>query len=225
MSDVASTLENIKGIGPATRTAVLDQYPTLDSIDKASLEELEEVKGVGPATAKAIKAAVAKAEKQTAGTRSKAAAKEATTKSQKAGKQAGAQAKRNAKATSTSAKRNAKATGTAARKAASDVGTAGRKAATQIADAASDSVEGTVVELREARSRVGDQADNAAQQVKAAFTSIQNILTAALEAGRESLPEAQRQVKAASTSVRKLGPSVVEALEKLREDRKTDKGA
>lgn len=209
MSDVATTLHNIKGIGPATRTAVLDKYPTLDSIDKASLEELEEVKGVGPATAKAIKSAVAKAEKKTAGQRSKQAAKEASTKSQKAGKKA-----------ASSARKSARSTGDATRKAAKDVSTAGKKAGSQITDAAQDTVEGTVVELREGRARVSNQADNTVQQVKAALTSLQNVITASLEAGKESLPEAQRQLKAAGTSLRKLGPTIVEALEQLREDRK-----
>ena len=191
MSDVATVLEDIKGIGPATRTAVLDAYPTLDSIDKASNEDLEAIKGVGPATAKAIKAAVAKAEKETAGTRTRAAAREAATKS---------------------------------RKSAKDARAASKKAATEVADAAQDTVEGTVVELREGASRVGEQADNTVQQVKAAMTSLQNVITAALDAGKESLPEAQRQLKAAGTSLRKLGPTIVEALEQLREERK-DKDA
>lgn len=172
MSDVATVLEDIKGIGPATRTAVLDAYPTLDSIDKASNEDLEAIKGVGPATAKAIKAAVAKAEKKTAGTRTKAASKQA---------------------------------------------------AAEVADAAKDTVDGTVVEIREGASKVGEQADVTVQQVKAAMTSLQNVISAALDAGKESLPEAQRQLKAAGTSLRKLGPTIVEALEQLREERK--KGA
>lgn len=216
MSDVATTLEDIKGIGPATRKAVLDKYKTLDSLDKASTDELEEIKGVGPATAKAIKAEVAKAEKDTAGKRTKAAAKEATTKSKKATKSAAKSAKGSAKNSGKSAKRAAKESGTAAQKAAKDVSSATKKAASEIGDAASDTVEGTVVELREGRNKVGDQADNAVQQVRAAFTSIQNIITSALDAGKESLPEAQRQLKAAGTSVRKIGPSVVEALEQLR---------
>jgi NAD-dependent DNA ligase len=210
MSDVASTLEQIKGIGPATRTAVLDAYPTLDSIDKATLAELEAVNGVGPATAKAIKSAVAKAEKSTAGTRTKKAAKSASTK-----------AKGSSKKAATAAKGNAKATGTATKKAAKDVSTASKKAATEIADAANDTVEGTVVELREAGAKVGDQADNTVQQVKAALTSIQNIISAALDAGKESLPEAQKQLKAARTSLGKLGPTVVEAIENARNSKKS----
>lgn len=209
MSDVATTLQQIKGIGPATRTAVLDAYPTLDSIDKAALEDLEEIKGVGPATAKAIKSAVAKAEKETAGRRTKRAAKEASTKSKKA---------------ASSARKSAKKTGDATRKAAKDASSAGKKAGSEIADAAQDTVEGTVVELREARGKVGDQADNTVQQVKAALTSLQNVITAALEAGKESLPEAQRQLKAAGTSLKKLGPTIVEAVEKMREER-NDKNA
>lgn len=213
MSDVASTLEGIKGIGPATRTAVLDAYPTLNSIDKATLAELEAVKGVGPATAKAIKAAVAKAEKQTAGARTRKAAKAASTKAEKSTKQAAASAKRNARATSSSTK-----------KAAKDVKAAGKKAVTEVTDAAGDAVEGTVVEFRDARAKVSDQADNTVAQVKAALTSLQNVISAALDAGKESLPEAQRQLKAAGTSLRKLGPTIVEAVEKLREDR-NDKSA
>lgn len=221
MSDVATTLQEIKGIGPATRTAVLDKYPTLDSIDKASTDDLEEIKGVGPATAKAIKAAVAKAEKETAGKRSKAATKEAATKSKTAAKKAASTSKKAGKSTADSARKSAKTTGTATRKAAKDVSTAGRKAATEVADAAQDTVEGTVVELREGASRVGEQADNTVQQVKAALTSLQNVITASLDAGKESIPEAQRQLKAAGTSLRKLGPTIVEALEQLRDDRKT----
>ena len=220
MSDVATTLQEIKGIGPATRTAVLDEYPTLDSIDKASTEDLEQIKGVGPATAKAIKAAVAKAEKDTAGTRSKRATKEAATKSRKAGRSAAGSARKAGKDTADSARRNARTAGDAGRKAAKNVSTASRKAATEVADAAQDSVEGTVVELREARERVGEQADNTVQQVRAALTSLQNVITASLEAGRESLPEAQRQLKAAGTSLRKLGPTIIEAVEQLREDRR-----
>lgn len=211
MSDVATTLQEIKGIGPATRTAVLDKYPTLDSIDKASTDELEEIKGVGPATAKAIKAAVAKAEKETAGERSKRATKEAATKSRKAGRDA-----------ATSARKAGRSTSDATRKAAKDVSSAGRKAATEVSDAAQDTVEGTVVEFREGASKVGEQADNTVQQVKAALTSLQNVITASLDAGRESLPEAQRQLKAAGTSLRKLGPTIIEALEQLREERRND---
>ena len=207
MSDVATVLEDIKGIGPATRTAVLDEYPTLDSIDKASNEDLEEIKGVGPATAKAIKAAVAKAEKKTAGTRSKAAAKEAATKSKKSASKAASDAR------------------TSGKKAASDAKTASKKAASEVADAAQDAVEGTVVEIREGASKVSEQADNTVQQVKAALTSLQNVITAALDAGKESLPEAQRQLKAAGTSLRKIGPTIIEAVEQLREDRKNDKAS
>ncbi len=207
MSDVATVLEDIKGIGPATRTAVLDAYPTLDSIDKASNEDLEEIKGVGPATAKAIKSAVAKAEKKTAGKRSKAATKEAATKSRKSASKA-----------ATSASKSGK-------QAAADAKAASKKAASEVADAAQDAVEGTVVELREGASKVGEQADNTVQQVKAALTSLQNVITAALDAGKESLPEAQRQLKAAGTSLRKIGPTLVEALEQLREERKNDKAS
>ena len=81
------------------------------------------------------------------------------------------------------------------------------------------------MEIREGASKVSEQADNTVQQVKAALTSLQNVITAALDAGKESLPEAQRQLKAAGTSLRKIGPTIIEAVEQLREDRKNDKAS
>jgi DNA repair protein RadC len=171
MSDVASTLESIKGIGPATRTAVLDAFPTLSSIDKATLAQVEAVKGVGPATAKAIKAAVTNAGKSTAGTRAKTATKSASTTVKK----------------------------------------------TSVKDVAGDVADGTKAELHDAKSKVIHQADNAQAQVKAALTSIQNIASSALDAGKESYPEAQKQIKAAMASIRKVGPALADALGKLRD--------
>jgi NAD-dependent DNA ligase len=62
VSDVVTVLESVNGVGPATRTAILDRFPTLDALAGASVEDLTEVKGVGPATASSIKDAVASAD-------------------------------------------------------------------------------------------------------------------------------------------------------------------
>lgn len=172
MTTVAETLDGIKGLGAATQTALLDAFPTLDAIDKASLKELEAVKGVGPATAKSIKAAAKKAEKETAPARLRGAAKKA-------------------------------------------------------GDAATDAVEGTVVDLRDqadevagdvkkAAGTVGDDADDTLAQVRGALTSLQQVVTAALDAGRDAWPETEKHLKAALTSVQKTGAELVDAAKGLR---------
>ena len=49
-----STLEDIPGIGPARRRALLTHFKSIANIASASPEELCEVEGVGPAQAKVI---------------------------------------------------------------------------------------------------------------------------------------------------------------------------
>ncbi len=49
-----SGLENISGVGPATRRALIRQFRTIDNIKKAKLEDLEICNGVNKKTAKQI---------------------------------------------------------------------------------------------------------------------------------------------------------------------------
>ena len=49
-----SGLESIKGVGPATRRALLSNFKTIENIKNASLEELESCKGVNKTCAKTI---------------------------------------------------------------------------------------------------------------------------------------------------------------------------
>jgi len=47
-------LESIKGVGPATRRALLRKFRTIENIKNATLQELEETKGVTKSTSKII---------------------------------------------------------------------------------------------------------------------------------------------------------------------------
>lgn len=51
---VKYSLEEIKGVGPARRRALLKHFKTIKNISEASLEELEEVSGLPVETAKAV---------------------------------------------------------------------------------------------------------------------------------------------------------------------------
>lgn len=170
-NDAATILEQVKGVGPGTRTAVLDEFPSVDALASASIEQLTEIKGVGPATAAAIKEAVS----------------------------------------------GARLTGKPT-KTASSVGTADERSA-KIAESAADvadEVEAEVVQLRNARDEIGDRADVTIAQLKGVVTSLQHIVTAALDAGKEQWPATERQLKAALTSLRKTGATLVEAARDLR---------
>ena len=50
----ASPLDDIPGIGPARKRALLHHFGTLKAIERASLADLETVPGVNAATAKAV---------------------------------------------------------------------------------------------------------------------------------------------------------------------------
>jgi excinuclease ABC subunit C len=58
-SMVASALDDVPGLGPARRKAVLDHFGTLRKLRAATVEQIAEVPGVGPATAKQIHGALA----------------------------------------------------------------------------------------------------------------------------------------------------------------------
>lgn len=58
MADAAAVLGEVKGLGDATRAAILERFPSLDALAVASRDDLTSIKGVGPATADAIAAAV-----------------------------------------------------------------------------------------------------------------------------------------------------------------------
>ena len=49
-----SLLDDIPGVGPSRRKALLDHFGSIDNIKAAGVEDLEKVKGVSPATARAI---------------------------------------------------------------------------------------------------------------------------------------------------------------------------
>jgi excinuclease ABC subunit C len=54
-SDIASGgLQEIPGVGPARKRALLRHFGTLAAIERASLTDLESVPGVNAATAKAV---------------------------------------------------------------------------------------------------------------------------------------------------------------------------
>lgn len=61
MADAEKVLDDVKGVGASTRTAILDRYPTLSALSLATAEDLTEIRGVGPATADAIRSAVGEA--------------------------------------------------------------------------------------------------------------------------------------------------------------------
>ncbi len=52
--EVATPLDGLDGIGPATRRRLLRRFGSVDNVRQASRSELEGVKGVGPATAATI---------------------------------------------------------------------------------------------------------------------------------------------------------------------------
>ena len=54
-NSIGSALDNIKGIGPAKRNALLAHFDSIDEIKNASQEELMEVKGITCANAAAIR--------------------------------------------------------------------------------------------------------------------------------------------------------------------------
>ncbi len=169
--DPAKVLEQVKGVGAATRTAVLDAFPTLNALEEASTDDLTEIKGVGPSTAAAIKEAVAEAR----------VADDADA-------------------------------------VVADVGRADQARARVAATAAKTKkeLEAEVVKLESARDNVSAQADTLITQVKGAITSLQNIITAALDAGKDQWPQTERQLKAALTSLRKTGRTLVDAAKELR---------
>lgn len=194
-------LSEIKGIGPSTRQAVLGAYPDLEDLERVTVEDLTEVKGVGPATARSIKEAVAKAEV----TRDSAAA--STTQ---VGKTTQTQAKAATGAT------KAKGTAGDAARGAQKRTSQARDTAARKAESAKRRVDAEVVELGNARDKVGNQADNTVAQVKGAITSVQNIILAALAAGKDQWPQTERQLKAALTSLRKTGQTLKDAAKDVR---------
>jgi excinuclease ABC subunit C len=52
--EVATPLDGIDGVGPATRRRLLRRFGSVDNVRQASQRELESVEGVGPATAATI---------------------------------------------------------------------------------------------------------------------------------------------------------------------------
>jgi excinuclease ABC subunit C len=52
--EVATTLDNVEGVGPATRRRLLRRFGSVDGVRSASRAELLDVEGVGEATAEAI---------------------------------------------------------------------------------------------------------------------------------------------------------------------------
>jgi excinuclease ABC subunit C len=48
-------LDDIAGVGPSRRKALLNYFGSLNKVKQASREELQEVQGVGPALAKEIR--------------------------------------------------------------------------------------------------------------------------------------------------------------------------
>ncbi|MBR3742519.1 MAG: excinuclease ABC subunit C, partial [Clostridia bacterium] len=53
-ASVHSTLEDIPGIGPARRTALLQYFKSVKAIKEADLEELQKVSGMNAKAAKAV---------------------------------------------------------------------------------------------------------------------------------------------------------------------------
>ena len=54
-NSIGSVLDNISGIGPAKRNALLTHFKSVDNIKAASLEKLTEVPGITEKNAKAIR--------------------------------------------------------------------------------------------------------------------------------------------------------------------------
>lgn len=54
-NSITSVLDNIDGIGPAKRNALLSHFPSVEDIKKASIEELMEVQGISERNARAVK--------------------------------------------------------------------------------------------------------------------------------------------------------------------------
>ena len=52
---IRSVLDNISGVGPTRRNALLNHFESIDNIKKASLEQLSEVPGITETIAKNIK--------------------------------------------------------------------------------------------------------------------------------------------------------------------------
>jgi excinuclease ABC subunit C len=52
--DVSTALDEIDGVGPATREALLGRFGSVESIRDASRSELQDVEGVGPTTAQTL---------------------------------------------------------------------------------------------------------------------------------------------------------------------------
>ena len=57
---LVSALDGIKGVGPSTKKALIQQFGSIDAVRSASVAELCAVKGVGPKLAEAILASLAK---------------------------------------------------------------------------------------------------------------------------------------------------------------------
>ncbi|MFP5308555.1 MAG: helix-hairpin-helix domain-containing protein [Actinomycetes bacterium] len=182
MSDVVTVLESVNGVGPATRTAILDRFPTLDALAGASVEDLTDVKGVGPATARSIKKAVTQADVKVSEA-PRAAAAGAVADLKQARDQAATKAR------------------TTAKKVQADV---------------EETRKEVTADVKRAAAKVDDQADDAVAALKGALTSIQKVLLAAIEAGKEEWPNTERQLKAALTSIRKTGETVISSAGNLR---------
>jgi excinuclease ABC subunit C len=52
---IASALDNIPGIGPKRKKALLRKFGSMEAIKEASLEELSQTKDLTPALAKKVK--------------------------------------------------------------------------------------------------------------------------------------------------------------------------
>ena len=55
-ADLLNTLTDVSGVSDKVARTLMDQFPTLESIKNASIDELSDIPGVGKSVAKAIKA-------------------------------------------------------------------------------------------------------------------------------------------------------------------------
>lgn len=190
MADAAQVLADVKGVGAATRSAVLERYPDLSDLALADPQDLTSIKGVGPATAQAIKDAVGSALE--AGATADLASAEETTPNDAV-----------AIATST-----AEEPVSSARGVPSPIPRPGIQRGRDRAGEAGSPVDRVRTELEETLRSVRDAA-----------MAVGGVLLAAVSAGRDQLPEVTENLREAGASASRTATSLLAVVKGPRDRR------
>lgn len=213
MADAEKVLDDVKGVGASTRTAILDRYPTLSALSLATPDELTDIRGVGPATAAAIRSAVS-ATLESEATADVADPEEITPDSAVAVETSVAEP--DTQEPGDTFEREAPAAdepATELRPSGAPLPRPGASTATRAE--AQESREGPRPPLE----RVRRDLDETAGAVREALLAVGGVVIAAVVAGREQLPRVTENLREAGISASRTATDLVAALRGGRQDR------